>query len=183
MRKDRGFTLIELLVTIAVATILAGVGIPSMIDIVRINRRAAAANGIVTAVQQARSTAASLGVNVILCHSTSGSDCSGTDDPDWSEGWMLFMDDNRDNTSDSTDRNGTRDAGEPVIMAGGPHAGVAMPSTTGQLVFRPGYRVQMQGATIAVCVDGNGNDRWIAISPTGRPRVHDDDPGTSCPSP
>ena len=171
MRKDSGFTLIELMVAISVLAILVSVGVPSMLDFVRGNRRAAAVNALVTDVQRARSTAASQGTNVVMCHSTNGTACSGTANPDWSTGWVVFIDDDQDGSPEPTDNNGTLDAGEPVLSASNAREGVTMNGTTTRLSFNPGFRSMSGNGSIEVCVDGSNNDRQVIVSNTGRPRL------------
>lgn len=179
MRKDSGFTLIELLVTITVLAILVGVGIPSMLDFVENNRRAAAVNAVVADIQQGRSMAATSGAQVVLCHSSNGSDCSGADDPDWSDGWLLFVDDDQDVVQEGSDANGAVDAGERVLTVSRGVEGMTMPSSNGLVAFPPGLTRVVIGATIAVCTDGA--DRWISIGPTGRPELQTDNATVSCP--
>lgn len=174
MRKDCGLTLIELLITVTIAAILLGVGVPSISDFVRDNRRAATVNSLITDIQRARSAAASHGARALLCHSTNGTSCSGLGTPDWSDGWLLFLDDNFNGTLDATDGNGEPDSGEPVLSRSAPRDGVTMPSTVNRLTFNAGYRsVSGFGGTIAVCVPGPNNDRWVIVGPTGRPRIAD----------
>lgn len=180
MRKDSGFTLIELIVTISVAAILVGIGIPSMTDLVKTNRRASAVNSLVSQMQLARSTAASRGVAVILCHSSDASSCSGQEDPDWAEGWILFIDNDQDGNPDATDDNGSMDAGEMQVSIATERDGVTMPGNQTSFTFSPGFQLGTAG-TVAVCVDKeNVNARWIAVGATGRPRLSEtkaaDDP-------
>lgn len=165
MNRKRGFTLIELLVTVTVLAILVSVGIPSMIDFARNNRRAAATNLLVTDVQRARSSAASTGRNSVLCHSSSGTACSGDTTPDWSEGWMLFSDVNS---------NGTYDSGVDTLLSrGAPLDGVVMSSNVGSFTFKPSIRAMSGGfgGTIDVCIEGPNNDRQVVVSSSGRPRL------------
>ncbi|HEX7048558.1 MAG TPA: GspH/FimT family pseudopilin [Gammaproteobacteria bacterium] len=174
MRKDSGFTLIELIVTISVAAILVGIGIPSMTDLMKTNRRASAVNSLVSQMQLARSTAASRGVAVSLCHSSNASSCSGQEDPDWAQGWVLFIDNNQDGNPDATDGNGNMDAGETLVSTGAARNGVTMPSNRTSFAFNPGFQLGTAG-TVAVCVDKeNVNARWIAVGTTGRPRLSKD---------
>ena len=162
MSKERGFTLIELLVTISVAAILLGVGVPSLQELVKTNRRAATANALVSSIQHARSTSAARGVRVVVCHSIDGSACSGAADPDWSSGWLSFADDDKDSI---------RDANETLLTVEAARRGVTMPSTRGMFVFSPSFGIWTAAGTVAVCVNGENNDRWITVSLTGRPAI------------
>lgn len=179
MRKDSGFTLIELLVTITVLTILVGVGIPSMLDFVENNRRAAAVNALVADIQQGRSIAATSGTQVVFCHSVNGSQCSGAGNPDWSDGWLLFVDDDQDGVQEGTDANGAVDAGERLLTVSRGTDGLTMPSSSGLVAFPAGLTRVMFGAAIAVCTDGA--DRWISIGPTGRPDLQTENGTPACP--
>lgn len=182
MRKTHGFTLIELMVAISVAAILLTVGIPSMMDFLRNNRRAAAVNSLVADVQSARSEAANGGVTTVLCHSIDGTGCSGSTAPDWKTGWIAFIDDNQDGTSDATDNNGSLDAGERLLSTVAARGGLTMPSTVGAFSFNPGYITTITGGTVGVCIDpaGGGNDRWIVVGPTGRPRLDTTNSDVTC---
>ena len=182
MRKDSGFTLIEMMVAISVMAILLTVGIPSLIDFLQNNRRAAAVNLLVSNLQQARNSAATLGLPVVLCHSVNGASCSNEGAPDWSAGWILFVDDNENGTLDVTDGDGELNGGEVLLSLNEGNEGLTMPSSVGRFGFNPGFTSRMIGGTIAVCIDGAGgdNDRWIVVSPIGRPRLVSSDPGLAC---
>lgn len=95
MKSARGFTLIELMVTLAVATILLTVGIPSFRDLIEKHRISSHTNLMVGVLQLARSEAIKRGSNlVILCKSSNGSGCSSS--ISWKDGWLLFADKNAD---------------------------------------------------------------------------------------
>lgn len=182
MRKNSGFTLIELMVAISVLAILLAVGVPSMIDFLQNNRRAAAVNSLVSDLQQARNSAATLGLRVVLCHSDDGTSCSNGGTPDWSAGWILFVDDNQNGVLDATDRNAEFDGGEALLSMDEGREGLTIPSSTDRFIFNPGFNSGINAGVIAVCIDGPGgdDDRWVVIGPTGRPRLVSQYPGLVC---
>jgi type IV fimbrial biogenesis protein FimT len=110
MEKQKGFTLVELLITIVVISILLATGVPSFMQAIKNNRVTAQANSLVVSTQMARNEAVKRGVSTIICAANADMDaCSGSGD-DWSNGWIVFSDLNRDgviNTDTGTDTNGT----------------------------------------------------------------------------
>jgi len=89
---NSGFTLIELLITITIAAIVLGIAIPSFSSTIASNRLTTNANELVTALNLARSEAVKRGVRMTLCKSINGSSCAASDD--WSQGWIIFTDQN-----------------------------------------------------------------------------------------
>jgi type IV fimbrial biogenesis protein FimT len=103
MNKQNGFSLIELMVTLAVASIVLSIAIPSYQTAVQNNRRTTAVSELATALQLARSTAISQRVFTVVCKSPDGATCpTGAGSGDWTQGWMIFTD---------ADNNGSLDAG------------------------------------------------------------------------
>ena len=90
-QRHQGFTLVELMVTLAAAIILLAVGIPFFGGIVANNRAAAQANGLVTALSTARSEAVGRADDMTV--RPNGSD-------DWTDGWIVFVDQNADGLFD-----------------------------------------------------------------------------------
>jgi type IV fimbrial biogenesis protein FimT len=97
-----GFTLTELLITLAIASILIAIAAPSFRDMAIRNRLSGYANDLIATVNVARSEAIRRGVTVAICPtSDEGGSCSGA----WSDGWMTFVDPNRDGAlGDANDR-------------------------------------------------------------------------------
>ena len=78
---NRGFTLLELLTAMAVVAILAAIAIPNFRSAIASNRLTTTANGLITALHQARSEAVRRNVAVQFCGSTTtanGADALGT---------------------------------------------------------------------------------------------------------
>lgn len=87
LRLSKGFTLIEVMVTIAVAAILLGIGVPSLISVyegVRVNNNIEKINNIFLF---ARNQAISYGTRVNVCAFASATSC-GTD---WGNGIRVYI--------------------------------------------------------------------------------------------
>jgi type IV fimbrial biogenesis protein FimT len=98
--RSGGFTLIELMLGISVLGILLGIGVPAYQGMIRQNRLAAQTNELLATAAMARSEAVKRGSTVSICPAaTDGSNaCSG--DASWSNGWILFNDDDGDGVYD-----------------------------------------------------------------------------------
>ncbi|GIU09882.1 type IV pilus biogenesis protein FimU [Shewanella sp. c952] len=94
---DKAFTLVELMVTLAIATILLAIAVPSFTDFYENSRSEAASSNIQQSLFMARSHAISYGATVTVCP-RSGSKC-GTD---WINGFDVFIDVEGTGSYDST---------------------------------------------------------------------------------
>jgi type IV fimbrial biogenesis protein FimT len=90
MGKQTGFTLIELLISIVLLAILLALAIPSLQSFVKNNRVTAQTNGLVSAIQLARSEALKRGTNSVICASNDAATCTGNDT--WASGWIVYSD-------------------------------------------------------------------------------------------
>jgi len=86
----RGFTLLELLASIAVLSILVGLGVPAFNDTIRNNQIATSSSNLVGALALARNEAMKRGVRVSVCATADQVTC--TADQAWSNGWIAFVD-------------------------------------------------------------------------------------------
>jgi type IV fimbrial biogenesis protein FimT len=105
MKRERGFSLIELMVTLAVATIVLSVGVPSFRSVIMDNRLATQANEFVTSINLARSAAVRFQRNAIVCASADFDAAvpSCTASADWSNGWIVWVDKNRNAATDANE--------------------------------------------------------------------------------
>ncbi len=100
----KGFTLIELIVSMAIAGILISVGIPSFANMIQDGRQSATYNALVGELSYARSEAVKRSLTVSVCARSTDTECAVSSD--WSDGWLLFVDNNG---------NGAADAGEDIL--------------------------------------------------------------------
>ena len=103
--KQKGFNIIELMVVLAAAAILLSVGVPSFRGVIMDNRMSNQSNGFVTAINSARSYAVRYQRNATICatadHSAAVPTCDAT--TDWSNGWFIWVDKNRDTITDANE--------------------------------------------------------------------------------
>ena len=103
VRTAVGFTLIEVAVTLSVAAVLFAVGVPSFAGFIRDIEISSATNDFFAAINLARTEAVQRGLRVDMVPADDGSD--------WTKGWVVFVDGNR---------NRRADGGDVVIFTHGP---------------------------------------------------------------
>lgn len=169
MPRSAGYTLWELLYTLALAGVIVGLGAPSLSRFVLESRLSADVNGLVTAIQLARSEAAKRGRPVVLCKTRDRWTCGGVE-LEYGAGWMVFV--NVDGR-----RPPERSATEPLLYAHEPRVTGPITSNRAAFEFRPFHRRSTNG-TVTFC-DRRGETaaRAVIVSYTGRPRVSGRGPG------
>lgn len=98
-RRARGYTLLELVVTLALAAILTAVALPAFRSTLDRQRATTSVHLLTAQFAQARSTAITRAEVVSVCPSRGDGRCR--EDGDWSEGWILFRDPDRDGQPDT----------------------------------------------------------------------------------
>lgn len=93
-RPDAGFTLIELMVTVALVAVLMMIAAPSFVGFQRNSEMTSITNSLLAAANAARAEALKTGMNAFVVPSGNGSS--------WTDGWIVFVDQNRDNTYTAT---------------------------------------------------------------------------------
>ena len=158
MTHKQGFTLIELLVTLAVASMVLFVGVPSMSTMIANNQKVTATNDLVLALNFSRSHALKTGKHVSLCPSKDGVTCvSGS--ADWAYGWIVFANKAFNTVS-------TREESEEIVRVFAPIEGGINLTTEGNIdsyvSFRPTGDSDFQGSW--VFCDKRGTDFAGAVS-------------------
>lgn len=145
----RGFSLTEMMIVIAVIGVLAAIAFPSFTGVVNGGRLSGMTNELVASIQVARTEAIRRNVRAVVCPSANGTTCAGG--ANWSTGWMVFFDDNRDSAAN---------AGETVlryVQGNAPAQVQTSPAIAGVLVFRPDGRARaangaLVSGRLAVCL-------------------------------
>lgn len=104
MKKYSGFTVIELMVVVLIASVLLGVGIPSLTSFINERSLVADVSRLTTALSFARSESITRAANVSICPSLDGESCAAGQ---WVNGWILFRDRNGNMTPDLGTKNCT----------------------------------------------------------------------------
>jgi type IV fimbrial biogenesis protein FimT len=168
-----GFSLVELIVTVSIAAVLTTVAAPSLGDFLKSRRVSTRALDLSVDLGYARTEAVKRRTEVNICRTSDLAAtplvCGGTQ-YDWSNGWLIFLDDNDDSTYSAADDQLLR-AGRP------PLTGLAVTAnTTGDasIIFRPDGTTDTGGSmvTFSLCNDlgGDGAAR-VDVYPHGRTRI------------
>jgi type IV fimbrial biogenesis protein FimT len=162
-----GFTLAELMITVAIASIVTFMAIPSFTATIKNNRLTTQVNDFVTSLSLARSEAVKRSLRVSLCKSSNASACAAIGD--WSQGWIVFTNQNNNSAFDS--------ATETLLkVQGGTQAQVSMAGVTGSVGSIISYgasgKIVTGTGTLKVCDDRAGNfGKNIVFVTTGRSKI------------
>lgn len=179
---SRGFTLVELLITIAIATVLMTLAVPSVKQMIEANAVNKHVTTFISDLRYARSEAIKSGVAVVMCRSiTSGNaapTCAtgsggGSATGGWASGWLIFV--NRDL---DTSNNYNASAGDTLLRVQGVLAdsgGIEKTTTpaVNKFVFRPTGLMSAGASSFAFnsVTLTNSQQKQICISVQGRARI------------
>ena len=170
MRRQRGITLLELMIALGLAGLLLSMAVPALGTFVSNARQTGAINDFVSSIHLARSTAVTTNARVTICPSSNGTSCEAVD---WSNGWIVFSDQDSDQTVDGTER---------IIGTSGEVNDLTIESAEFDtyLTFRPNGRVG--NGTFTLC-DPDRNEHRITVFLSGRTRIDKRPMGNSrCPA-
>ena len=158
----RGFSLFELIMTLALVALILTLGLPSFGSLVADKRLRVEADALFHAVHLARKASIVRRRVVSLCPSADGESC--TPGYDWSAGWIVFANVDRDDPPQV-------DENEPVLS----HHTVG--DTVQILANRRGFtlrstHLRATNGTFVICDRRErAEPRALVVSYTGRPRV------------
>ena len=156
-----GITIVELIIALAIAAILSAIAVPSFTNIIQDNRLAIQVNELQASLSFARSEAIKRNNYVTTCRSSDGKNCIG----DWTDGWIVFVDDDLDSTVDT---------GETILLRRGTI------STNNTLTFNRSRIIYTgdgtarggSNGTFTFCDKrGRTSARGLIVSNTGRSRL------------
>jgi len=157
-----GITALELLLVLAIATLLAGVGIPGLQEFTLRKRMDAGVTRLHTDLNFARRQAIVRTLQVVACPGNEQAGC--LDIAQWEDGWLVYADHNGDRL---------RQSSEPILRTGNALELLSVRSaeTRRSIRFSPAGAAPASNASIVFC-DRRGLDggRKLVISNTGRMR-------------
>jgi type IV fimbrial biogenesis protein FimT len=163
MNKD-GFTLVELMVVIAILAITFSLSIPAYKDLLLRQKINGQANQLFSIIYLARSEAIKRSSVVTICKSGNGQTCGAQ----WSEGWLMFAD---------QDADGLLDPLENIISSGLVDSQITMSwsafGSNNYLRLSPRGMTISQNGTFTLC-PANGNAmiaRTVVVTKLARVRL------------
>ncbi|MEO7478668.1 MAG: GspH/FimT family pseudopilin [Lysobacteraceae bacterium] len=144
---QNGITLIELLIATSIVAILLGVAMPAFSGAFEASRASSARSALASNLVTAFSSATNAGSRAVLCPSSDGMTCVSS--PDWSNGWIAFLD---------IDGDHEHQASEPVVARQAALSGkVRLRSTVGRtrIVIQASGSSAGSNVTFTLC-DGRG---------------------------
>jgi len=103
MKKQTGLTLIELIIVVSIVGIMAAYAVPNFGGLMRSSQLKTSYNDFVGVISTARAEAVNNSTTITVCVSTDGENCVGDTSSTWSDGYMIFVDTNRDGTRQEAD--------------------------------------------------------------------------------
>lgn len=172
-QAQNGFTLIELILTLTVLAILVSLSVPAFQDFQQRQRIVSVANELVAHINLARMNAVTRGELTVVCPSSDGLRCSGSNR--WEHGWVVFRD---------ADRSGQAENVSEILRVGAGVSGLIVDSAgRTRIRYQPEGTAGGSNLTIKLCDTNNpDNNRAVIVSNPGRPRVDDLPDRLSCPS-
>ena len=157
-----GYSLYELVMTLGLFALVLTLGLPSLGAIVANSRLRVEVDQFFHAVHLARKESIVRRRVMTICPTRNGTDCGGR--ADWSEGWMLFVNVDRDLPA-------ARDRDEPVVKWVLVQPGNRIVANRDSFSLRATDLRATNGTLVFCDRNGRARPRALVVSYTGRPRV------------
>lgn len=174
-RHHAGFTLIELTLATAITALLAGIALPSMGALLERQRTSTAIASLTTHMQLARTAAISRNRRAVLCPSPDGLNCETG--RDWSQGWMLFIDEDGNRLPDTGD-----DILRTELAPTSRHLRITSSSGRQQLRYLPDGTSSGSNLTLSICNPRGELLARVIVNNAGRPRSERPPQPLPCPA-
>ena len=169
----RGMSAAELLIALATALILCAIGVPSLARMQTSAQLTSTKSALILGLNRARAEAVSTGRNLIICPSANGRQC--LDASDWSDGWLIYRDDNRNSRFDPVE--------SLVLYHQADASEVNVRSNAGRrrITYRSLGDSEGANSTFILCSQRDrGEGRQVIIGNSGRVRGLSFAPATAC---
>ena len=161
---SKGFTIYELMLTLALMAVFVTVGVPSFASFMERNQLTTGINQFVSSLSLARSEAIKRNQRVNLCASSDGEQCS---DGGYEDGWIVYVDNNQNNT---------RDNDEELLWVGDSYPAnltlrVSSNFDNSNIAYLGSGRIN-EGGNVKLCMDNDVKKaRMLNLINTGRVRL------------
>ena len=157
-----GYSLYEMVMTVAVVSVVLGLGVPSFYNMAANTRIRVEIDRLFHAIHHARKESVVKRRVMTIC--PTGDRISCDPNGDWQTGWMLFANKDRDWPAD-------RDPDEAIVMYGDIDPDIRISANRKSFSLRS-TELRATNGTIVVCDRrGRGRAKALIVSYTGRPRV------------
>ncbi|MGV8900583.1 MAG: GspH/FimT family pseudopilin [Burkholderiaceae bacterium] len=167
----KGFSLVELMVVLSIAAILMSIAVPSFRTLIQNQRMTTNVNDFFAAINLTRSEALERGVRVDMAAAGDGSN--------WSNGWIVFVDENSNQTLDSNEKLIFTHEAVPTGMS----VNSNIPGTPLAIGYHAtgSIKVSLGNSTVSFAQDDEVKKR-IKLNWFGRPKVCDPIDTINCPA-
>lgn len=162
---SNGFTLVEFMTVLAVAAIFTTIAVPGYRNMIQNNKATSATNKLSASIQLARMEAIKRGVSVVVCPTANTNFTACGSSSQWSNGWIVFVDGDDDNTIDALS--------ERVKISQGFSSDANVTSASDAISYDSSGFLNSGAVSLSISTPGctGNNARTLNVSASGRVSV------------